>query len=233
MKNKYFAFTLAETLITLVIIGVIAAITVPVMMNATNQAQFIERCKKMYSTLSQAKDLAEMNDGPMTGWDLSGYPGEDNSTVFVKKYILPYVVKAKDCGRTLQGSCAFQYRDLNSPNHANWSDGWHKIILNDGSTAIFQYSENADSRIVLAKVDVNGDAKPNVFGKDIFTFVYWLKSPNPPRIGKFEALGADWSREALIATEGGNACNMHSTGELCAALLMKDGWQMLDDYPIH
>ena len=233
MKNKHFAFTLAETLITLVIIGVIAAITVPVMMNATNQAQFIERCKKMYSTFAQAKDLAEMTYGPMTTWEFSAEGGDSIDSVFVKKFVLPYVIKAKDCGTTLTNSCTFRYKYLNAQNHENWASGWHKIILNDGATAVFRYSAtgNESYKWVILTVDVNGDSKPNVMGKDQFTFVYWLKRPDE-RSGKFEAYGADWSRESLINNTGANACNMESTGQLCAALLMKDSWQMLDDYPV-
>ena len=47
------AFTLAEVLITLVIIGVIAAITVPTLINKTNKQEYGSKLKKAYSTLSQ------------------------------------------------------------------------------------------------------------------------------------------------------------------------------------
>ncbi|MDD3237319.1 MAG: prepilin-type N-terminal cleavage/methylation domain-containing protein [Candidatus Gastranaerophilales bacterium] len=52
MKKK--AFTLAEVLITLVIIGVIAAITIPSLLNKTNQQEYRVGAKKAYSVLSQA-----------------------------------------------------------------------------------------------------------------------------------------------------------------------------------
>lgn len=57
MKNifrKNYAFTLAEVLITLVIIGVIAAMTVPSLMNNTNKKENIVRYKKAISTINQA-----------------------------------------------------------------------------------------------------------------------------------------------------------------------------------
>ncbi len=47
-------FTLAEVLITLVIIGVIAAITIPPLMNKTNEQDTVVAVKKAYSILSQA-----------------------------------------------------------------------------------------------------------------------------------------------------------------------------------
>ena len=47
-------FTLAEVLITLGIIGVVAAMTMPTLMNATNGAQYKTAYKKALSVLSQA-----------------------------------------------------------------------------------------------------------------------------------------------------------------------------------
>ncbi len=52
MKNL--GFTLAEALITLGIIGVVAAMTVPVLISNTNGAKYRSQLKKTYSTLNQA-----------------------------------------------------------------------------------------------------------------------------------------------------------------------------------
>ena len=51
LKN---GFTLAEVLITLVIIGVIAALTIPALMNKTNEQETVVAVKKAYSVLGQA-----------------------------------------------------------------------------------------------------------------------------------------------------------------------------------
>ena len=53
MKNKK-AFTLAEVLITLTIIGVIAAITIPNLMQKYTKHQYVVGLKKAYSELSNA-----------------------------------------------------------------------------------------------------------------------------------------------------------------------------------
>ena len=50
--NGFRGFTLAEVLITLVIIGVIASMTIPTLMNKTNKQEYVSRLKKAYSTLS-------------------------------------------------------------------------------------------------------------------------------------------------------------------------------------
>ena len=52
--TKRFSFTLAEVLITLGIIGVVAAMTIPTLISNTNGAQFKTAYKKALSTLNQA-----------------------------------------------------------------------------------------------------------------------------------------------------------------------------------
>ena len=52
--NKRFGFTLAEVLITLGIIGVVAAMTIPTLISNTNSAKFRSQFKKTLSTVNQA-----------------------------------------------------------------------------------------------------------------------------------------------------------------------------------
>ncbi len=61
--NKKFGFSLAEVLITLGIIGLVAAMTVPVLISNTNGAKFRNQFKKTISTLNQAGLLAKANYG--------------------------------------------------------------------------------------------------------------------------------------------------------------------------
>ncbi|MBQ8458562.1 type II secretion system protein, partial [bacterium] len=58
MKNKK-AFTLAEVLITLGVIGVVAAMTIPTLMTNIRAAQYRNKFKKTVSTLSQAVRMAQ------------------------------------------------------------------------------------------------------------------------------------------------------------------------------
>ena len=54
VMTKRFGFTLAEVLITLGIIGVVAAMTIPTLISNTNGAKFRSQFKKTLSTLNQA-----------------------------------------------------------------------------------------------------------------------------------------------------------------------------------
>ena len=80
--------------------------------------------------------------------------------------------------------------------------------------------------------DVNGDAKPNIMGKDVFRFIYWIKHYNNTLYsGEFIPYGGDWSRDDLINADKSYACRRDKTGDLCAALIMRDGWEISKDYP--
>lgn len=67
MKN---AFTLAEVLITLGIIGVIAALTLPSLIQDYREKAQVARVKKFYSVFSQAYTMALQDNGPIDTWGL-------------------------------------------------------------------------------------------------------------------------------------------------------------------
>ena len=76
MNNKLhikFGFTLAEVLITLGIIGVVAALTIPSLMSKYHRMTVETKLKKFYSTMNQAIKLSEE--------DNDGFPPLDSSTV--------------------------------------------------------------------------------------------------------------------------------------------------------
>ena len=75
--TKRFGFTLAEVLITLGIIGVVAAMTIPTLISNTNGAQFKTAYKKALSTLNQA---ALMNIA-MEDYDFSSLVADTNTGV--------------------------------------------------------------------------------------------------------------------------------------------------------
>ncbi len=80
MKQKRSAFTLTEVLITLGIIGIVAALTLP-MLTAHYRKRVIEtRLKKFYSTINQAIELSEVKNGPKEHWAYcaDGYDEDGN-----------------------------------------------------------------------------------------------------------------------------------------------------------
>ena len=189
-KNK--AFTLAEVLITLVIIGVVAAMTVPVLMNNTNDIQFKSALKKNYSVFNNAFRLAQSYDyDDFYEWDNA------NDVVFTKyafNSIKKYLHVIKVCGNKEEEGkdCWEQAKAKNGQNaiHATkyglHTDANYAFVLNDGTSVALESwatgtlknyagitNENnliGNTSLVVA-IDVNGNRKPNVVGKDVFLFI--------------------------------------------------------------
>lgn len=67
--RKFVGFTLAEVLITLGIIGVVAALTLPSVIQKYQKKVTVERLKKSYSTLAQAVQMSVKDNDEVETWD--------------------------------------------------------------------------------------------------------------------------------------------------------------------
>ena len=86
------AFTLAEVLITLSIIGVIAAITVPTLMTNIEHQKTAVFLKKAHTVLNQATKMSTVDNGDYSIWDKDIEHEE-----FIKQYYAPYMKVVKFC----------------------------------------------------------------------------------------------------------------------------------------
>ncbi|MBR1753527.1 type II secretion system protein, partial [bacterium] len=66
---RKFAFTLAEVLITLGIIGVVAALAIPTLISNNNKRIVETRLAKFYSNMNQAVELSEVENGSKEKWE--------------------------------------------------------------------------------------------------------------------------------------------------------------------
>lgn len=83
-KNLKIGFTLAEVLITLGIIGIVAAMTIPTVIAKHKEKQNVSKLKKVYSTLSQAMTSIIHEYGTIDTWNLSkSYESSDDGQVIV------------------------------------------------------------------------------------------------------------------------------------------------------
>ena len=140
---KKCAFTLAEVLITLGIIGVVAAITIPSLMAATQEASLVPKVKKTYSTLAQALKLAS-NDYDTPG-DFSLIFEEGKSASQITKELATYINGARYCdaGSSAKGCSDLNYKikyaslikngDSNTAAQSDRIVNAPRIILMDGT----------------------------------------------------------------------------------------------------
>ncbi len=70
-------FTLAEVLITLAIIGVVAALTIPTVVRNYQKQQTVVKLKKVYSVLNQAFNNSQAENGMYQTWDIGQYQGAE------------------------------------------------------------------------------------------------------------------------------------------------------------
>lgn len=167
------AFTLAEVLITLGIIGIVAAMTIPGLINNYKAQRLHSKFLKTYSVLQQVFKQMEADDVSL---DPNSYPYlQPFYTTYMK-----YLTNITNCGRLGVGAIdirtapcyytrAYKYRDYSGKSTINeylLDDG--QIVLADGTIIFF---ENAGSKIWLS-VDLNGLDVPNRWGVDLFTFQF-------------------------------------------------------------
>ena len=238
------AFTMAEVLITLGIIGVICAMTLPNLIGKYQKNQTLTLLKKTYTELNLAASLAVAEYGEREYWDygsFTAYNVQDFWNTYIIKYLKTMEVKVIRAGEiNLQLDPALEY----IPG-AMGGSGVLKVVLSSGVNLYF-WGKSA----VL--VDLNGRTKPNFPGRDIF--IYTLVAPTDKSFQKAEnfipygwniwrnpVLGSAWHRNVYVngaASYADCGCkyrdkDMASTNHnwFCAALILIDNWEMKDDYP--
>ena len=172
-------FTLAEVLITLVIIGVIASMTIPTLMNNTNKQDYVSRLKKTYSTLAQATNRIIADEGTPK----SAVGGWAGSHTDIFNHYKKYLSNAKECQVGQSCFSSIDYKYLNGADHTfDMMDltTYGRLVLADGSFVNFlfdnancnggQQTDELNKVCAYLHVDINGAKGPNVFGRDAFRF---------------------------------------------------------------
>lgn len=158
MKSKK-AFTLAEVLITLAIIGVVAAITVPIIMRNFQDAQYKAAYKEAFSVLSQALDKAKADDLLIDAQSSNPRPSDFDKNFLA---IMSEFNVAKQCTDTNSEQCweinGEKYSNFDYPKQASYA------FIDSSGRAWAQYWWGSS----FMMVDTNGFKKPNQYGKDRF-----------------------------------------------------------------
>lgn len=176
------AFTFAEVLITLGIIGVIAALTIPSLIQKADERATVTALKKAYSVVSNAYNLAVQENGTLDTWGMVA-----NDPEIINK-LKPYLNVTKDCTTVIQGcfpaGVAYIYIK-NAGNNGIYDDSTNpKLRLADGTlikasvpSAVYASCNQATGTSTALKsvcgiydIDINGDRPPNQIGKDLFRF---------------------------------------------------------------
>jgi type II secretory pathway pseudopilin PulG len=177
---------LAEVLIALVVIGIIAAITVPTIISNYQEKAKVAKIKKVYATLSNALTRVKADGG-----DMDFEIGENTTEIrnWYNTYLKKYLVTTKVCynqkGCWNSGDTKALSGNIATFNQNGIGIGWNVVtaILNDGTFINVDAYGKADTNNRLGinttanntlaiLFDINGNKKPNTIGKDIFVTVF-------------------------------------------------------------
>lgn len=174
-SQKSAGFTLAEVLITLGIIGIVAEITIPTLMQNVQDAQFYTATKKAYSTFTIATEKMVYDNGG-TIFDVSSADSTTLSKAMTDAYAQYFSVVREDFIENIQTKDWRGYKSTSTFGLNNGSGTRYALLLKDGSVIRFNAMQNCNSpmgnivRCGAVVVDVNGNNSPNMLGKDAFVF---------------------------------------------------------------
>ncbi len=213
-------FTLAEVLITLAIVGVVAALTMPLLVANHRRSVVEQRLKKFYSVMKQAVMLSEVQNGNIDHWDKLE-PGKDeegnsNSYIWYNKYLAPYISSTK-------------------VTIANNEYAPTIVYFADGSLLSFQrYAWYFFPFAKDYKLDANGITDYSISGRKFFVF-FWYESQADYEKGcrGFDTFGCNWTDEDLTKENKTNACSETYLNQpaTCSRVIQKNGWKIPDNYP--
>ena len=221
------AFTLAEVLITLGIIGIVAAMTLPTLIQKNNNKVVETRLKKFYSIVNQAIRMAEVDYGNKKYWyeDLTGaetdkdgkpVPGTSSQEKWFNKYLAPYM----------------------KISHTKLlDDGGLMIYFPDGSAFRIWGTASRDWFFYPGKPEKCIDlAKHNVKTIGVCEFVFSFDPSRNDSMWKFhynkgvEPNKYNWDGNIDTLYKGNNY-SCASNGYICTALIQANSWTIPKKYP--
>ena len=170
--RKAFAFTLAETLIVMGIIGVVAALTIPNLNSSTADKEKVAKLKKVYSNLQDAFGRAEAVYGPYDEWFQTDTTMDTQTTRFAER-VGEFLKVSKNCGHNVNGTCMTtgQYKNIAGTHYVTTPVSADNVsaILADGTSILFSKYTSDSMGIIF--VDIDGPTKGLFkYGVDLFEF---------------------------------------------------------------
>lgn len=183
-KTRKAAFTLAEVLITLGIIGIVAALTMPSLIAKYQEKQTVVQLKKAYNTLGNAFKMAVLETGEINEWGLtdSSTSSDDTEANLSRNAIInkiqPYIKGEKVCELGDEVCVSKNKYDRFSLDGTAFSYFYPIYKMPDGTSIVAVWINSAGCKMENTSIgvcgqifiDLNGSKMPNATGKDIFLF---------------------------------------------------------------
>lgn len=237
---KKAAFTLAEVLITLGIIGVVAALTLPSLIQNYHEKQRVTQLKKAYSVMQNAFLMAQEEYGEVTDWGLTitntGEKDDDGNDILddsgtenVMNILMKYVEKSKipqnsyiGYVESIDGRQAFWPWEVSADKYFYLKDG--TMVTMGWISSLDCNGDYQGKKIACSDFWIAFPKKSKMkIGVDVFNFIFTKEGfkPNSTTSGAkcnaFEAVGS--------ADTNGRGCTAHALYNGNMDYLHKKDWQ--------
>ena len=220
-RREFTAFTLAEVLVTLGIIGVVAAMTMPTLVENHQRKVYVTQLQKVYTELSQAAKRA-ITDTNAVSLDETRFNQKNANGA--KQFLTTYFNVVQDCGTTLTPCFADSYKSLKGEDFTLLTPVAVVSLASGASISVIWNNLLYDSEYhgnLQLQVDVNGAEGPNIVGRDLFYMELYSdgKVAESYNIGE---RGDGWASE--MCAGGEEATIVYGLG--CLTKIIEDGWVM-------
>ena len=176
-------FTLAEVLITLTIVGTIAVLTIPQVMQDYKYKLYTTQLKKVYSEISNGIELAKNTENTDDFFETASFNATSNAQHGAQYFLTNYIKNINDysCGEDAKCYTAqirnganytpveLSYESLNTSTPiSNGLSGQHCAQTKTGATICAGFAGAGEDARLIFTVDVNGINAPNTSGRDVF-----------------------------------------------------------------
>jgi len=216
---------------------VVAALTIPTLINNHKKTQTITQLKEIYAILTQTVKFAEVDYGSTDSWDWGPTSNLALTTLFADTYFYPYIKTVTRCDSN-STVCWNSQKSISNVSSTNFNSATSlSAILPSGASVYFWTGGSALPHVQIW-VDVNGPNKGgNKIGNDIFHFLLFLKADATYKQGLFPTgleYQVPYTRAQLksMASVGcSTSISATMAGRECSGLIVLDGWKIADDYP--
>ena len=168
--KKLCAFTLSELLLALTIVGVIAVLTVPVIVGNVQKKLFATKLKNTVTMIEQVaqQEMIRHHTRNLMNTDFSDPEKLLSDKHFSIAKICPASTASRDCWKTTAtGKNKVVYRRINKA--VVTINAGYTVILKNG--IMLRYTlDNLQGIVGIFYIDINGNDKPNILGHDTYSF---------------------------------------------------------------
>lgn len=169
--STHIGFTLSEVLISLAIIGIAAMLTLPTVRANYQKKTQVAGLQRVYTLMADSVKMLLVDERAKNVYESSLRKNssdslEDTAGQFLNKYFRV----VKDCGTSPTGCFATAYTNLNGAAVTVPATNVYCVVIANGASICVSPLDENDAVFGTVITDVNGAAKPNISGRDLFMF---------------------------------------------------------------